>query len=274
MKHLKALFDFYINSSLHVSLAVLSLVWVTEIQLALNPQPLLYGFVFFGSITGYNFVKYAALAGLHHRHLTQSLKSIQTFSLLCFLAFCYFAFQFDWVFWLYCIPLGILTLLYAIPFLPHKKNLRRIPTLKVFIIAAVWAGVTVYLPAISADRLDFSVSILFVQRVLLVLALMIPFEIRDLTYDALALNTLPQVLGIKKTKLLGLVLLVGFVFLEFFYPKNQTGITVITCILGLITAFSILKATTHQSSYYASFFVEGIPVLWWLVLLAFSQLTL
>jgi len=114
--------------------------------------------------------------------------------------------------------------------------------------------------------------LVILQRVLLILALMIPFEIRDLNYDALALNTLPQVLGIKKTKLLGLALLMGFVVLEFFLLKQDNGAILISCFLGLITAFSILKASTRQSKYYASFFVEGIPVLWWLLLLTFSQL--
>ncbi|MAW93908.1 MULTISPECIES: hypothetical protein [unclassified Leeuwenhoekiella] len=274
MKHLKALFNFYINSSLHVALAVLCLVWITEIQLALAPQPLLYGFVFFGSVTGYNFVKYAALTGLHHRQLTQSLRTIQNLSLLCFFAFCYFAFQFDWVFWLYCLPLGLLTLLYAIPLFPQRKNLRHIPSLKVFIIAVVWAGVTAYLPALCAVRFDMATVLVILQRVLLILALMIPFEIRDLKYDALTLNTLPQVLGIKKTKLLGLALLMGFVVLELFLPENENGAILISCFLALITAFSILKASTRQSKYYASFFVEGIPVLWWLLLLTFSQLAL
>jgi len=39
--------------------------------------------LFFGGVSGYNFVKYAEVAGLHHRSLTKSLRKIQIFSFIC-----------------------------------------------------------------------------------------------------------------------------------------------------------------------------------------------
>ena len=84
MKVLRRLFDFYINSSIHVALAVTSLVMVTLYEFELPLDFALVGFLFFGTITGYNFVKYAGVAGLHHRSLAKSLQAIQVFSFLCF----------------------------------------------------------------------------------------------------------------------------------------------------------------------------------------------
>mgnify|MGYP001364206609 FL=1 len=135
---------------------------------------------------------------------------IQLFSFVCILALAYFAFQFDLEFWLSCAPLALLTALYAVPFLPNNTNLRTLPTLKIFIIAVVWAGVSVYLPVVyEASAFTTEFYLMLAQRFMLVLALIIPFEIRDLTYDSAALGTLPQVLGIKKTKLFESIFLYG-----------------------------------------------------------------
>lgn len=271
MKGLKSIFDFYINSSIHVALAVVCLTLLTQKELTLLHEQNFNWFIFFGTITGYNFVKYAALAGLHHRKLTDRLKSIQIFSVLCFFALAYFGIQFEFKFWIFCLPLALLTLLYALPFLPHKKNLRKIPTLKIFIIAAVWAGVSVYLPVVY-NFTDWSLdaTLLTAQRFLLVLALIIPFEIRDFNYDASTLGTLPQLLGIKKTKIFGLLMLAGCVILEFFKTGGLNTTGVLHFIILAITAYSILRAKTDQSNYYASFFVEGIPILWFLLSIAFG----
>ena len=273
MKYLKALFDFYINSSLHVALAIVALTRLSELELDIPIEKNFYGFIFFGSITGYNFVKYAALAGLHHRHLTHSLRAIQSFSLVCFVAFIYFAFQFDWQFLLYCLPLGLLTLLYAVPFLPQKRNLRMIPTLKIFIIATVWAGVTVYLPTIYNAVFNQNAQVINLQRILLVLALMVPFEIRDLNYDEDNLGTLPQILGIKKTKQVGLLLLGFILVLEVLKTPYTLSLIVPHLLILILTGYAIIKASTQQSRYYASFFTEGIPILWLLLVLIFSQFT-
>src|SRR5690606_8884320 len=87
---------------------------------------------------------------------------------------------------------GIVTFLYAIPILPkrffidQKKNLRNIGGLKVYVIALVWAGVTVLLPVMDISGVFTSdVLIIAIQRFLLVMLLMLPFEIRDLQYDNL-----------------------------------------------------------------------------------------
>ena len=84
MTFLKKILNFYINASIHVSLAVYSLVRVTELYFNLPYNEALDYFIFYGTITGYNFVKYADVAKLHHRSLTRNLKLIQIFSFICF----------------------------------------------------------------------------------------------------------------------------------------------------------------------------------------------
>ena len=61
MKSLSFLFNIYINSSIHVAFAVCSLVGITCLEYDINIAINLLGFVFFGTVTGYNFVKYATV---------------------------------------------------------------------------------------------------------------------------------------------------------------------------------------------------------------------
>ena len=74
MKILKNSLDFYINASIHVGLAVYAFVRITEIYFKLPYNKNVDYFIFYGTITGYNFVKYADVAKLHHKRLTKNLK--------------------------------------------------------------------------------------------------------------------------------------------------------------------------------------------------------
>ena len=119
MKGLRQFFDFYINSSIHVALAVVSLSWLTLLEFDFYDYNILY-FIFFSSISGYNFVKYFGLAKFHHRSLANWLKFIQVFSLLCFVLICYYAFKIQTKTLFYIVGVGLITFLYAIPFLPKR----------------------------------------------------------------------------------------------------------------------------------------------------------
>jgi len=57
--------------------------------------------------------------------------------------------------------------------------------------------VTVLLPIIhSGYELTITVLLIILQRVIFIIILMIPFEIRDLKYDDENLKTLPQLIGV------------------------------------------------------------------------------
>ena len=61
MQVLKQFLDFYINSSIHVALAVCGLTWITLLNFNLSQIEILLYFIFFATVTGYNFVKYFGL---------------------------------------------------------------------------------------------------------------------------------------------------------------------------------------------------------------------
>ena len=124
---------------------------------------------------------------------------------------------------LFYIPFCLLTILYAVPFLSgFDKNLREISYLKIVVVAFVWAGFTVLIPVIDAgNEISINVVFLILQRFLIVVVLILPFDIRDVKYDAISLQTIPKKIGVEKTKKLGLILIVFSLVLEYLLVLHQ-----------------------------------------------------
>ena len=160
----------------------------------------------------------------------------------------------------YIAVFAVLTFLYTIPFIPKRKflnkqsNLRNIGGLKVFLIALVWVGVTVFIPLLnnhfSIDRMVVTVS---VQRFLLVIMLMLPFEIRDLQFDSLKLYTIPQNLGVKRTKILGIFLGLLMFVLEFLKREMSINQIIVLLTILVLTVLLIWFSREKQGRYYAAF---------------------
>lgn len=269
MKLAKKLLNFYINSSIHVALSVFSLAWITLLEFdILYDETVLY-FIFYATISGYNFVKYFGMAKFHHRRLVTWLKLIQIVSFLSFVFMCYYAWHLNGKTLIYIGGFAVLTFMYAIPFSPYNnKTLRHISGLKVFVIAIVWAGVTVFLPLLNNNyHLNTDVLMTFVQRFIYIIVLMLPFEIRDLKYDSPNLATIPQKIGVKKTKVLGTLLLILFFFLEFLKDGvNNVQIMTLAAIM-IITLVFLVFSKIEQRNYYSSLWVEGLPIVWLVLIL-------
>ena len=117
--------------------------------------------------------------------------------------------------------------------------------------------------------------ILVVQRIFIVIVLMLPFEIRDLDEDQVHLSTIPQKIGIKNTKIIGFALLGDSILLEFFKHQLSQNILLTACFIGVLSAVLLAKSQKQQGRYYASFWVESIPVfaLLFVVILTLVQKT-
>ncbi len=277
MKFFKSVLNFYINSSMHVALAVCAMTWVTLFQFQIEEGCYILYFVFFATITGYNFVKYFGIAKFHHRGLAKWLKVIQVFSILSFVIMCYVLFHFKLKTIVFISVLGLITFLYAIPLMPKAyfidshKNLREIGGLKIYVIAFVWTFTTVFLPVVDNEMvLNLEVLLTAVQRFVFVMVLMLPFEIRDLNYDSLKLATIPQKIGVKKTKRNGVLLLVVFLILEFLKEPWLLSSIFNTFFMVLLTLLLLVYSNKAQSKYYSAFWVESLPIVWFVILLMFG----
>ncbi len=272
MKWPRRIFDFYLDASVHASLAILCLVYCTAILLDIPVEVHLVFFLFFGSISCYNFIKYGVEAKKYIKSVSRQHKIIQYFSFICLFVAIYHFIHLNIDTWIGIGILAAMAGLYALPLLPGPKNLRSLGGIKIFLVALVWAGATVILPILAIrGTLSWDVWIEGAQRTLLVLILMLPFEIRDLNYDPPELRTLPQRYGVAKTKILGALLTVLFFFMTFL----KDGIGEVELIgkgflfLGMGMLMFITKR--NQTQYFASFWVEAIPIFWWALLICLHR---
>lgn len=270
MRVIKQLFDFYINSSIHVAFALLSLVLMTNHMFHISSDLILAGFSFFGTILGYNFVKYESLLR-SHKSVGKQLKAILVLSFVSFIISVFCFFKLKTATQIAGVVFFGLTLLYTVPFFFNKRNVRNWSGVKIYIVAFCWAGITIFLPLLNADiPVSMVVCFKFSQRFLLIIVLILIFEIVDLKKDALSLMTVPQRIGVKQTKIVALLLLIPFYFLEFLkndFNKTQLWINLI---LIVITAFFIILVHPNRSKYYTSFWVESVPI-FWLLMVVFAQ---
>lgn len=263
MREFYKVLNFYINSSIHLSIAIVSFAVVTFLNFDLEPDIHLLVFIFLSSITGYNFIKYAGIAKFHHFSLAKNLRIIQIFSFFVFAFLVFFLFFQSVAVLMLAVILGIFTVLYALPVFNKRRNLRAIPGIKIYVIAFVVAGATVLMPLVGRiSLLDPNVLITFLQRFFIVIALVLPFEIRDLKLDREQLGTIPQVLGVEGTKKLGYILTVVVVAMEFLKDVYQLSRILSLFVLAVLTFFSVKRSRVVQLPYFASFWVEAVPIAW------------
>jgi hypothetical protein len=262
----KQIFDFYLRSSIHVALSVYALVRMTHFMFNITNYEAIANFAFLGTIVGYNFVKYDALARAKKREMRNELKLIALLSFISFLGVGYYFFQLELITQIVSVVVLILTLLYTLPFFPNRKNARNWAGVKIYIVALCWVGVTLVLPLLNADsRLGFDFFLKCIQRFILVFVLILIFEILDLANDDPHLKTVPQQIGAKRTKIAGLLLLVPFYFLEFLKNNFIEEQLIVNGILVLTLSLFLAFANEKRSKYYTSFWVESIPIFWWLI---------
>jgi hypothetical protein len=270
MTSFKKIFDFYIRSSIHVALSVYALVRMTHFMFHIYVDEAMVNFAFFGTIVGYNFVKYDALARGQKTRMRRELKTIALLSFFSALFVGYYFFQLQLKTQLVSLGVLALMLLYTLPFFPNRRNARNWAGVKIYIVSICWVGATLVLPVMNAHidlGLDFYLKC--IQRFILVFVLILIFEILDLANDDPHLQTVPQQIGIRKTKTVGLLLLLPFYFLEFLKTNFIEKQVLVNLILVLALILFLLFANENRSRYYTSFWVESIPIFWWLMVVFF-----
>jgi len=271
-RNITRFFDWYLHASLHVALATTALVQMTFYFCFLPFNTAITNLVFFGTVFSYNFIKYAQVIA-KKKELTRFLKSILALSFVSFVIAVISFFFLNLKAQLLTVFFGFLCVLYVIPLAKSKTNLRNYAGIKIYIVSLCWAGVTTLLPIVNADQtIENDILFKFLQRFILTLILILIFEINDLKYDDIRLKTVPQTIGVLKTKYLIGLLLIPFYFLEFLkvnYYGNQWIINLIlVCVIALFTYY----ANPNRSKYYTLFWVESIPVLWYLLIILFNFL--
>ena len=260
------LFRFYVLTSTHVALAVLSLTYLTHLHFDVSLQTNLFAFIFCATVVTYNFIRYNASLNIK----SSFNKPILVFSLLAVLGLVLSATKLTSQTLLVALLLGLMSLTYVLPNNRFFGGLRFLPYLKSFMIAACWASVVVILPLRNHQiELDRVAWLIWLQMALWTFSTMIPFEIRDISNDSESMKTIPQVFGVRGAKMIGTLMLFGVVVLSYFLSLQYHDMipTLIACALALICLW---KSSVHQSTYYASFWVEALPMVWLLMVVAWE----
>lgn len=256
MRILIKIFDFYIQTSIHVAFAVFCLLEITILSNHLIPIQYFPFCAFFGTVLGYNFLKYFDI----FRRYFFSFNIFFGIIAITFLAGIGFLISFYFLqhaVQLLILISGLFVLVY--PFL------RKLGWLKLFFVSFTVTFITVYIPFQTTKWLPQDIYINVIQRFFILISLLIPFEIMDSKTDDKSLNTLPQLFGIESTKLFGILLIIPFIILEFlkFHPNY------LVIPIGIITVILINFTKLKRNQYYTSFWVESVPILWWILLLIF-----
>ncbi len=225
--------------------------------------------IFLCTLVMYNFIKYGSRAKAYIILKNTYEKWIQALSFMALGAALVFMAAFSIQQWLYLMILGVISLGYIIPFTNKGKSFRSYGIFKIHMVALVWACTTVLLPFSEyPELLTRDIFIECIQRFVFVLVAILPFEVRDLDIDGPYLITLPRLVGIRNTKVLGGVLLMVFVGLEFFRSYLSWEIFGTSILVALVYGFFLWRTREVQSHYYSALWVESVPLFWWGLLYA------
>lgn len=220
---LRRLTDFLIYSNLFIAICALGFVWATYRTLGVPVRwDALSGLSFCATLGLYLALRIHAARKQNEQApllLWVNRNRLLAYALLLFGLFgaCYYAFQLDAQVWLALAPAGLLSFAYGLPFLPvpARYRLRHRNYLKIFLIAGVWAWMSVILPVsylgaeISKHSLWQDLVPLFFSRFLFVLGITLPFDIRDIESDRVYhLETIPMAIGVGPSILLARLCLI------------------------------------------------------------------
>lgn len=152
------------------------------------------------------------------------------------------------------IVMGLISMFYVVRI--RGRNLREIPHIKIHLISLSWVAILILMPAINEAISEeyWSIALAFY---LYVLAVTIPFDIRDLKYDNKNQRTFPQVIGVQASKFLSIILLIAF-YLILLWRISDFDPHFIVLIATLLTIVLIAMMNERRSDFYCAGIIDGV----------------
>lgn len=171
--------------------------------------------------------------------------------------------------------LAVVAVMYNLPVFSvgdKKFGLRNIPGVKLFLIALIWSLSVVLLPILELESHTILVTsrdsiLLIAKRFLLIAAITVPFDIRDLFQDkSNDLKTIPVLLGEKAAYMVCQGLLAAYVAMLFlFTDKLNIDFFALTLTI-ILTGWLIFKSSWKKNEYYYFFYLDGVMILQFVLL--------
>ena len=153
-----------------------------------------------------------------------------------------------------------------------KVGLRNFPYIKIFLIAIVWSMVITALPYFNSYDIsqwkNSNFLLLLLEQFLFIIAITLPFDVRDLKYDIEAkMKTIPIAIGVKKTIILAELLLLAFIGLKYYqYCLHQISLNQLIsfAVVIFLSGVSLSFTRTKRAELFYSGIIEGTMILMYL----------
>ena len=137
----------------------------------------------------------------------------------------------------------------------NGRNMRELPYIKIHLIALTWVMVLFLFPMVNEEINDSKIGYSSAFY-LYVLAVTIPFDIRDLKYDQVSQRTIPQLLGVFRSKILAVILLLisTVIFIMLAPTLRVNPLFILSMITQLVL---ILKMHKNRDDFYCAGLIDG-----------------
>lgn len=163
---------------------------------------------------------------------------------------------------------GFISFLYISPLFKNGKRLRDYNYIKVFLIAFTWGYLSIapFLFIGDYENTLFILLIIFIEKCLYILAVTLPFDIRDLRIDEMNdVLTIPKRIGLKHTyKIIYGLLVLGLLLMIIISLSNNINsyaYSFSSLMIYLLTFILIEKSRGKQNDVYFSGWIDGMIIL-------------
>jgi 4-hydroxybenzoate polyprenyltransferase len=287
-KVLGSAFDFLLFSNIFMALCAVAQALVTFHLIDSKPVYSVIGLLFTSTLGIYNF----SILLSKPKHPEQSpyrrirwffahYRLMVTFTIVSLLSLIPLFFLLSMESRILLVFLSVLSFGYSLPIFTvgdHKFGLRNIPGLKPFLITLVWTMSCVLLPVLEAQDLHLAdvsmrdITILVAKRFLLIGALTVPFDIRDLFQDKqYGLKTIAVSWGEKNAYLFCQVLLAGYIVLLFLFRNNGFNIDFwALTTTAILMGWLIFQSKWKKDEYYYFFYLDGVLILQYVIMVGLN----
>ena len=265
MKFARRIFDLILFGNIYVALGAVCLVQSTVLQLGYRDHFLPYSIlVFFASLFIYNFQrifyvpqKDNSLHSVRRKWIFENQVTVKTLAFIGLAGVSVTIFFNDLRIILYLSPLLLLSIAYFIPQVKLRKN----PWFKLLTLTFVWTMVTALVPLLLLDTgpLSFAGILHLFVRMTFMIAICLPFDIRDLEIDkADEISTIPHLIGESNTRRLAFVFMLVYILLLIVeYAGGMFGDGVFYGLIAsaLLNTLFVVMSSSKRNEY---FFVAGL----------------
>jgi 4-hydroxybenzoate polyprenyltransferase len=247
------------------------LVQSSVIQLKFSDLLLPYSIlVFFATLFVYNFQRIFYKSALENTVISIRRKwifdhktAVKSLIIIGFVGVAITFFFNDFHILIYLSPLLLLSLFYFLPAVKLRKN----PLLKLLTLAIVWTVATTLVPMLLISNEPFTKNNILhiLLRFCFMMAICIPFDIRDLQIDkADSISTLPQLVSENTARWIAFGFMLAYIIL--IIPEYTIGIINIKVFIALllsaiINAILVLMSNSKRSEYFYVAGMDGTMIL-------------